>query len=116
MAHSLGCVVAAQWLAENSEPTCSAAFLVSLPDTRGPEFPKNALGFPELSEVTPQGRVCLVMSEDDPYAAPDVTRTAAERWQARLVNVGAKGHINLKSGLGEWQEGRALLDEFTASL
>lgn len=114
--HSLGCVVAAQYLAENSEPSCSAAFLVSLPDTRGPVFPKGALGFPELSTVAPQGRLCLVMSEDDPYASPDVTKAVAEKWRARLVNVGAKGHINLKSGLGEWQEGRALLDDFTANL
>jgi predicted alpha/beta hydrolase family esterase len=113
VAHSLGCVVAAQWLSENSDPSCAAAFLVSLPDTRGPNFPKSAIRFPELSAVTPRGRLCLVMSEDDPYAAPDVARTAAERWRAQLVNVGAKGHINLESRLGEWSEGRKLLDHFT---
>jgi predicted alpha/beta hydrolase family esterase len=114
--HSLGCVVAAEWLSKSSDPSCTAAFLVALPDTRGPNFPKSALGFPELSGVSPRGRLCLVMSEDDPYCTPAVARSAAERWEGRLVNVGTKGHINLKSGLGEWREGRALLDDFTAAL
>jgi predicted alpha/beta hydrolase family esterase len=114
--HSLGCVVAAEWLSRNSNPTCTAAFLVSLPDTRGPNFPKSAVGFPELSTVTPRGRLCLVMSEDDPYASPSVAIAAAERWRARLVDVGPKGHINLESALGDWSEGRKLLDDFTASL
>jgi predicted alpha/beta hydrolase family esterase len=114
--HSLGCVVAAEWLSKNSNPSCTAAFLVSLPDTRGPNFPKRALGFPELSAMTPRGQLCLVMSEDDPYASPGVANAVAERWQARLVNVGEKGHINLASRLEHWPEGRKLLDDFTASL
>jgi predicted alpha/beta hydrolase family esterase len=36
----------------------------------------------------------------------------AQDWGARWVNLGACGHINAQSGLGDWPEGLALLQTF----
>ena len=38
----------------------------------------------------------------------------AADWGARIVEIGARGHINGESGLGDWPEGRALLASLTA--
>ena len=34
----------------------------------------------------------------------------SEYWGAAFVDVGAKGHINLASDLGDWSEGKALIE------
>jgi predicted alpha/beta hydrolase family esterase len=33
-----------------------------------------------------------------------------------LIVLGALGHVNASSGLGDWPQGRALLDAFSAGL
>jgi predicted alpha/beta hydrolase family esterase len=35
----------------------------------------------------------------------------ARDWGARFVDAGARGHLNGESGLGDWPEGRELLNE-----
>src|SRR3990167_1363203 len=51
----------------------------------------------------------LVGSQDDPYCRFERAQTLASDWGARFVDLGARGHINAESGLGDWPEGRALL-------
>ncbi|MBW8880368.1 MAG: alpha/beta hydrolase, partial [Asticcacaulis sp.] len=36
----------------------------------------------------------------------------AAQWGSRLKVIGAAGHINSASGLGDWPEGCALLNDF----
>lgn len=67
-------------------------------------MPLTPLPFPSL----------LVASEDDPYASVAFTRALAESWGSRWQSIGAAGHINGDSGLGEWYEGQGLLDSLTA--
>ena len=62
-----------------------------------PELP---LAFPSL----------VVASSDDPYSSLEHAHAAATRWGSRWHNLGPCGHINGDSGLGDWQQGRALLD------
>ena len=52
----------------------------------------------------------LVGSQDDPYCGFDRAQHLAQAWGAHFVDLGARGHINAESGLGDWPEGRALLD------
>jgi predicted alpha/beta hydrolase family esterase len=111
--HSLGCVLAASWLSQCQDGSCSAAFMVAVPDTEAASFPRQARGFPSLSALTPRGKLCLVSSRDDPYAGPELAASLGHRWNARVVDVGKKGHINLKSQLGDWDEGKLLLEELT---
>jgi predicted alpha/beta hydrolase family esterase len=53
----------------------------------------------------------VVASENDEYISLEQAQKYAEAWGSRLVNIGAKGHINSSSGLGDWEEGLALLSE-----
>jgi len=34
----------------------------------------------------------------------------AQDWGSELIDIGAYGHINAESGLGDWLAGRAVLD------
>ena len=51
----------------------------------------------------------LVLSADDPFSdAACGLRTGAD-WGREIVSLGAAGHVNGDSGLGDWPEGLALL-------
>ena len=56
-------------------------------------------------------RSVLVASADDPYGTFDHARTLAAQWHSTLHPIGPRGHINADSGLGDWPEGHALLQE-----
>jgi predicted alpha/beta hydrolase family esterase len=68
--------------------------------------PDGALRFPSL----------IIASTNDPYGALEATQRRAGDWQSGLVVAGALGHINASSGLGDWPQGRALLEAFRAGL
>jgi uncharacterized protein len=52
----------------------------------------------------------VVASSDDPMCRPERARDLAQAWGSRFIDAGARGHLNADAGLGEWPEGRALLD------
>jgi predicted alpha/beta hydrolase family esterase len=56
-----------------------------------------------------------VVSSDDPFCAPERGAQMAADWGAELLMLGACGHINSASGLGDWPEGRALLQRLQAT-
>lgn len=51
----------------------------------------------------------VIASTNDEWVSFDRAQFFAEEWGAELVNVGDKGHINVASGFGEWEEGLELL-------
>ncbi|NUN62062.1 MAG: serine hydrolase family protein, partial [Burkholderiaceae bacterium] len=53
----------------------------------------------------------LVGSRDDPYCRFERAQALADAWGARFVDLGARGHINAESGLGDWPDGQALLQD-----
>jgi predicted alpha/beta hydrolase family esterase len=114
VAHSLGCLVVAEWARRHADRDIVGALLVALPDVAGPAFPRDALGFGGALAARLPFPATVVASADDPYCSLEVARRAAALLGARLVEVGAKGHINVASGVGDWPEGRALLDELVA--
>lgn len=110
VAHSLGCHLVAAWAAHSRHTAwVHSALLVAPPDTQTPQLPpqlstwrqpvRQRLPFPAL----------LLFSDDDPWCAPDRAQALARDWGARSQSVGARGHVNGDSGLGDWPEGRALL-------
>ena len=58
----------------------------------------------------------IIASTDDPFGGLDKTQQRARAWKSGLIVLGALGHINASSGLGDWPQGRALLDAFSAGL
>ena len=108
VAHSLGCLLVANWAAV-SQHKVRAALLVAAPDPTGPAFPTEAVGFaPVAMQPLPFASI-VVSSDDDPYSSPDFAKNCADAWGSQLVTVGAAGHINADSGLGDWPEGFELL-------
>jgi predicted alpha/beta hydrolase family esterase len=117
--HSLGCLLAAEWLREHPTSAVVGAFLVAPPDVSAAGFPCSVLGFrpPEASRLgTLPCPAMVVASTSDPYASIEYARTVACHWGAALVDVGDRGHINLASGLSDWPEGKTLFERFVGSL
>ena len=111
VAHSLGCHLVASWAAASRHAArVAAALLVAPPDLTRADLP---------AQLTPWARdvarqplpfpATLVASHDDPFAAWPASERLAAEWGASLHDLGARGHINADSGLGDWPEGRALL-------
>jgi uncharacterized protein len=113
VAHSLACLVVAHWAA-HSLRTIKAALLVAPPNPQGPNFPQSALGFSPVPMKRFAFPSILVASSNDPYGDHVSSGTYASAWGSRLVNVGALGHINAASGLGEWPDGFSLLRSLLA--
>jgi uncharacterized protein len=110
VAHSMGCLTAVHW-AGQSDLSIRGAMLVAVPDPDGPEFPRSATGFAPVPMERLPFATTVVVSADDPYASPGFSTACAQAWGARTVSVGARGHINGESGLGDWPAGRALVTE-----
>lgn len=109
VAHSLGCLLAAHW-AEETRLKIQAALLVAVPDPSGPNFPPQATGFFPLPQKKLPFRSILVAGADDPYGSIDFAGRCSSLWGSTFKHVGAAGHINASSNLGEWPEGRRFLE------
>ena len=121
VAHSLGCHLVAAWAAHARQVApqhlgrVAAALLVAPPDLARADAP------PQLQAWAPAAHAAqtalpalafpstLVLSADDPFSdAACSLRTGAD-WGCEIVSLGAAGHVNGDSGLGDWPEGLALL-------
>jgi len=114
VAHSLGCATVAWW-AEYERPGPDSgiigALLVAPPDLDRPGLdprlsrfsacPRRELPFPSI----------LVSSRTDPYCNQRTAMAIARDWGSRFADVGEAGHINAESRLGEWPEGKRLLNQ-----
>jgi predicted alpha/beta hydrolase family esterase len=110
VAHSLACLQLAHWSA-STHSRVRGALLVAVPDPEGADFPAEATGFSPLPLDPFDFPSIVVASSNDPYGSIDHARRCAGAWGARLVEIGAAGHINADSGLGDWPRGQALLAE-----
>lgn len=106
VAHSLACLLVAHWVASHN-PLVRRALLVSPPNPDGPHFPKQALGFSPPPLLAFPFPTIVVASTNDPYGSIEFAKSVASAWGSRFICIGAAGHINSKSGLGEWPDGFA---------
>ncbi|WEK08327.1 MAG: alpha/beta hydrolase [Candidatus Pseudomonas colombiensis] len=116
VAHSLGCLALAHWAAADTrQGRVRGALLVAVPDPQAQAFPTAAtVGFSH-TPVVPLDFPCqVVASSNDPYGELDYARDWAARRGAQLLEVGARGHLNSSSGLGDWDEGYRLLEQLAA--
>ncbi|WP_415914267.1 RBBP9/YdeN family alpha/beta hydrolase [Paraburkholderia sp. J67] len=108
-AHSLGCLTVAHWAARHASAATRAkvagALLVALPDPHGPEFPCDAHGFDPVPLAALPFASIVVASIDDPYGGVAFSQRCAQAWGSRWMEIGARGHINAQSGLGNWPQG-----------
>lgn len=113
-AHSLGCALVAQWVADRGGRNVAAAFLVAPSDVEAPDYPEEGRSFSSMPEVRLPFPSIVVASSDDPYISLDRARQFAAAWESKLVNIGPAGHINGASGHGPWPEGESMLLELAA--
>jgi serine hydrolase len=116
VAHSLGCLVVAEWANEHSDPSAAGAFLVAVPDPDGPNFPVAATGFGDPTAAVLPFPSVVVASRDDAYGSIEHARGLAETWGAAFVDAGSRGHLNTDSGLGAWEDGWETLQHFVEGL
>ena len=109
-AHSLGCHLVAAWAAHSQHrQRVKGALLVAPPDLARPDLPPQLSPWhPTLRQPLPFPSL-LVYSDDDPFSDPPASRQLAHDWAVPTWALGARGHINAESGLGDWPEGLARL-------
>lgn len=115
VAHSLACLLVAHWAARFPS-SIAGAFLVAVPDPDGANFPMEAAAFKTVPDRALRFPSLVIASTDDPYGEINATMQRAHAWRSGLIVLGALGHINASSGLGDWPQGRALLEAFSAGL
>ena len=112
--HSTACALIAFWAAETAR-TVRGALLVAPSDTEAASYPAGPTGWTPM----PMNRLpfpsIVVASTNDAYVTLARATLFAEAWGSRLANIGAAGHINTDSGLGNWRRGKELLAELTGS-
>jgi predicted alpha/beta hydrolase family esterase len=110
VAHSLGCQLVAAWSAHSRHTArVIGAMLVAAPDTERADMPPNLFNWRPIVRQRLTFPSLVVTSSDDPYCAPARAAQMAVDWGSACVGIGARGHVNADSGLGDWPEGQALL-------
>lgn len=117
VAHSLGCALTAWWAAEHRAgaqlPKVTGALLVAPPDVERTDFPVAEHGFAPMPRAALPFKCIVIASSDDPWCALRKARSWARDWGAEFHEIGARGHINSESDLGDWEQGRAWLTKLT---
>jgi predicted alpha/beta hydrolase family esterase len=113
-AHSLGCATVAHWHREFRRPV-GGALLVAPSDVEAPRYPEGTTGFKPMPLEPLRFPSIVVNSPDDPWISSERARQFAAAWESRFVEIAPAGHINSASGLGDWPEGRRLLEELLAT-
>jgi hypothetical protein len=110
VAHSLGCQLVAAWAAHSRHTArVRAALLVAPPDTARPDTPPQLAGWRRIVRQRLPFPALVIYSDDDPFCATGRARGMAADWGAPTLSLGAAGHINAESGLGDWPAGFASL-------
>ena len=115
VAHSLACALTACWVQDRGNGKAVGALLVAPSDVDSAEHtPPEARCFSPLPLAVLPFRSILLASRDDPYVDFNRAKVFAASWGSDFVDLGAAGHINAASGLGNWPEGKrhlgALMD------
>ncbi len=110
-AHSLGCIAVAHWcqVALDDVSKIKGALLVAPADLDRKDSPRQTKDFGPVPQRLLPFPSIVVASSNDPFCSIDRARELAHNWGSRLVDIGAAGHINGDSGLGDWPEGKRLL-------
>ena len=110
VAHSLGCHLVAAWAAHTQHVArVRAALLVAPADPQRDDAPPNLYNWrPVVRQRLPFPSL-LLASRDDPWCSLAEAAALAADWGSDWCLLGAYGHINGDSGLGDWDAGHALL-------
>jgi predicted alpha/beta hydrolase family esterase len=112
VAHSLGCILVAAWAAHSRHTAkVRAALLVAPGDLERDDLRQMIPGWAPIVRQPLPFPALMIAASDDPYCAAERSRALARDWGAAYVDAGARGHLNSESGLGDWPEGRQMLND-----
>ncbi len=117
VAHSLGCQLVAAWAAHSQHTArVQGALLVAPPDTERDDMPPNLFSWrPIVRQRLPFAAV-VATSSDDPFCSAERGAQFAVEWGAEHRVIGAAGHVNTETGLGDWPVGRAWVNTLVRSV
>jgi hypothetical protein len=88
--------------------------LVAPPDTERDDMPPNLFNWRPIVRARLSFPSLAVLSSDDPYCSGPRAAQMVADWGSESMHIGAGGHINGDSDLGDWPEGRAMLQALIA--
>lgn len=109
VAHSTACALVGHWWGRHKS-SIRGALLVAPSDTEAPSYPRGPRGFAPMPLHLLPFPTIVVDSRNDPAVSFRRARFFAESWGSELIDLGAAGHINEKSGYGPWPDGDELVD------
>lgn len=117
VAHSLGCAVIAHLARISACRGIGGALLVA-PAEVNRQSPVGRLlnGFSPMPRAPLPFPSTVAASRDDPFVTLDQAAAFAQNWGSRFVDLGAAGHVNVKSGHGPWPDGLALVQELVGRM
>ncbi len=112
VAHSLGCLLVAAWAAHSKNTgRVRAALLVAPGDPERDELQPLLPSWQPIVQKRLTFASVLVAGRNDPYCSLERARGFADDWGAHFIDAGECGHLNADSGLGDWPEGRLILEK-----
>ena len=102
--HSVGCATIINWFQKYKTPV-KAVFLVAPSDVDQADYPKYITGFAPLPlDFLPFPSI-VVASSNDHVVKLERAKYFAQSWGSEFVVLKNAGHIEGKSGFGEWPQG-----------
>jgi len=89
--------------------------LVAPSDTEAPSYPPGTTGFTPMPLFKLPFHSIVIASTNDLYASMERAQFFADNWGSKLITVGALGHINSASNLGNWPQGYTILQQLIKS-
>jgi predicted alpha/beta hydrolase family esterase len=110
-AHSLGCIQVAAWAVVSAQThKVKGALLVAPGDVAATHLQDLFSSWRPVEMKKLPFKSILVGSQNDPYCTADRAQAFAKAWGSDYLDLGFKGHVNAESNLGDWPDGRALLN------
>jgi hypothetical protein len=112
VAHSLGCIQVAAWasVSQNTHRV-KAALLVAPGDVEQADVQPLLPTWQPVAMQPLPFYSALVASQNDPFCTHARAQAFALAWGSALHDMGHAGHINADSGLGDWPQGLAWLQD-----
>jgi uncharacterized protein len=110
VAHSLGCLTLAHWVAVGAGHSVRAAMLAAPADVEVNDEPA-LRSFAPIPRTPFPFPAVVVASRTDPWMTPQRARAFADAWGASFIDGGDVGHLMASGGYGPWPHGREVLAE-----
>lgn len=114
--HSLAATLILFAAAQTELNPVAGAFLTAPADSERKLFPPHVSGFEAIPRQPLPFPSMVVASENDEWCSIEKAKKMASWTQSKFVNIGKKGHITSADGVGLWENGHQLLEDFISLL